>query len=78
MTYTSIYSSEDTKNEFVNDSTISTESARRNKINEDNGITKEVTVDDIKYKVDFNGLKITTYNGNRKVKDLEEFRKTDI
>ena len=39
---------------------------------------KEVTVDDIKYKVDFNGLKITTYNGNRKVKDLEEFRKTDI
>ena len=39
---------------------------------------KEVTVDDTKYKVDFNGLKITTYNGNRTVKDLEDFRKASI
>jgi hypothetical protein len=42
-TWTSVYSSEDTKNEFANDSTISTESARRNQVNADNGITKEVT-----------------------------------
>ena len=46
LTYTSVYSSEATRNEIKNDSTISTESARRNKINEDNGITKEVTVDE--------------------------------
>tara|TARA_B100000029_G_scaffold504578_1_gene583681 strand:- start:5 stop:307 length:303 start_codon:yes stop_codon:yes gene_type:complete len=46
LTYTSVYSSEATKNEFANDSTISTEAARRNKINEDRGITKEVTVDE--------------------------------
>lgn len=39
---------------------------------------REVTVDDTKYKVDFTGLKITTYNGNRTVKDLEKFRKADI
>ena len=39
---------------------------------------KEVIVDDTKYKVDFNGLKITTYNGNRTVKDLDKFRKASI
>ena len=46
LTYTSVYSSEATKNEFANDSTISTEAARRNKINEDRGITREMTVDE--------------------------------
>ena len=46
VTYTAVFSSEDTKNEFVSDSTISTEIARRNKINEDRGITLEVTVDE--------------------------------
>jgi hypothetical protein len=42
LTYTSVFLDESAKNEVVNDSTISTESARRNKINADNGITKEV------------------------------------
>ena len=46
LTYTSVFSSEATKNEFANDSTISTEAARRNQINADNDITKEVTVDE--------------------------------
>lgn len=46
VTYTAVFSSEDTKNEFISDSTISTEIARRNKINEDRGITLEVTVDE--------------------------------
>ena len=43
LTYTSVFLDESAKNEVVNDSTISTESARRNKINADNGITKELT-----------------------------------
>jgi|TARA_R110000782_G_scaffold4340_7_gene15404 hypothetical protein len=43
LTYTSVFLDESAKNEVVNDSTISTESARRNKVNADNGITKELT-----------------------------------
>ena len=46
LTFTSVFSSEATKNEFVNDSTISTEAARRDSVNAANGITKEVTVDE--------------------------------
>ena len=46
LTYTSVYSSEATRNEIKNDSTVSAESARRNKINEDRGITREMTVDE--------------------------------
>ena len=34
------------RNEIKNDSTVSAESARRNKINEDRGITREMTVDE--------------------------------
>ena len=46
LTYTSVFADEDTKNEFLNDSTIKAEIARRNKANTDNSITTEVTVDE--------------------------------
>jgi uncharacterized protein YbaA (DUF1428 family) len=42
-TWTSVYENKAARDEFANDSTISTESARRNQVNADNGITKEVT-----------------------------------
>jgi len=45
-TWTSVFADEDTKNEFLNDSTIKAEIARRNKANTDNSITTEVTVDE--------------------------------
>jgi hypothetical protein len=45
-TNTSIFKDEDTKNEFLNDSTIKAEIARRNKVNTDNDITTEITVDE--------------------------------
>ena len=45
-TWTSVFADEDTKNEFLNDSTISTEAARRDSVNAANGITKELTVDE--------------------------------
>ena len=46
LTYTSVFADEDTKNEFLNDSTIKAEIARRNKVNTDNDITTEITVDE--------------------------------
>jgi|TARA_R110002110_G_scaffold90742_1_gene235837 hypothetical protein len=46
LTYTSIFKDEASKNEFLADSTIKTESTRRNTINASNGIVKEVTVDE--------------------------------
>ena len=45
-TYTSIFKDEASKNKFLADSTIKTESTRRNTINASNGITKENTVDE--------------------------------
>ncbi len=41
-----MFADEDTKNEFLNDSTIKAEIARRNKANTDNNITTEITVDE--------------------------------
>ena len=46
LTYTSVFKDEASKNEVANDSTISTEAARRDSVNAANGITKEVTVDE--------------------------------
>jgi len=46
LTYTSVFKDEASKNEVANDSTISTEAARRDIVNAANGITKEVTVDE--------------------------------
>ena len=46
LTYTSIFKDEASKNKFLADSTIKTESTRRNTINASNGIVKEVTVDE--------------------------------
>jgi hypothetical protein len=46
LTYTSVFKDEASKNEVVNDSTISTEAARRDSVNAANGITKELTVDE--------------------------------
>ena len=46
LTYTSVFSSEAAANEFHNDSTILAERSRRNKVNADNDITKEVIVDE--------------------------------
>ena len=45
-TNTSIFKDEASKNKFLADSTIKTESTRRNTINASNGIVKEVTVDE--------------------------------
>jgi len=46
LTYTSIFKDEASKNEITLDSTIATESTRRNTINAANGIVKEITVDE--------------------------------
>ena len=45
-TYTSIFKDEASKNKFLADSTIKTESTRRNTINAANGIIREITVDE--------------------------------
>ena len=46
LTYTSIFKDEASKNEFLADSTIRTESIRRNTINAANGITNKTTLDE--------------------------------
>ena len=46
LTYTSVFKDEASKNEVANDSTISTEAARRDSVNAANGITREITVDE--------------------------------
>ena len=46
LTYTSIFRDEASKNEFFADSTIRTESIRRNTINAANGITNKTTLDE--------------------------------
>ena len=45
-TYTSIFKDEASKNKFLADSTIKTESTRRNTINASNGITNKTTLDE--------------------------------
>jgi len=46
ITYTNIFTDEASKNEYESDSTIADEANRRNTINENNGITKEITVNE--------------------------------
>tara|TARA_B100001778_G_scaffold268015_1_gene229349 strand:- start:736 stop:1035 length:300 start_codon:yes stop_codon:yes gene_type:complete len=46
ITYTNIFPDEASKNEYESDSTIANEANRRNTINENNGITKEVTMNE--------------------------------
>ena len=44
-TYTSVYTDEATKNEFMTDSTVLTEFRRRNAVNDGNNITREIISD---------------------------------
>ena len=46
VTYTAIYRDEAARNEIISDPTIAAETIRRNNMNADNGITREVTVDE--------------------------------